>query len=164
MLLLRIVLGTVTVSFILLLLSGTCTALMPPKDIAERNLEAKLILIGEVTEIGKILLPEEKPKKNRPKGLFLLKVRHVVKGFGTVNPGDEVRISFELPIKNENGGDVPDLVGTLRVEVKSGDLVVVYIDPSNFPTFYRPVAAGSSVVVIDRSTVGKAPGEKKSED
>jgi hypothetical protein len=134
---------------------------MPPRDIAERNLEAKLILIGEITETGSILLPDKKPKRNRPKGLFLLKVLHVVKGFGTVNPGDQVKISFELPIKNENGVAVRDLVGTLRVEVKSGDLVVVYIDPSNYPTFYRPVNAGSSVVVIDRSPVGKAPCDEK---
>ena len=156
MLLLRIL----TISFILFLLPGTSTALMPPGDIAERNLEAKLILIGEVTELGRVLLPEKRPMRNRPKGLFILKVLHVVKGFGTVNPGDQVKIVFELPLKMKNG-IVADLVGVLLVEVKNGNLVVVYIDPSNHPPFYRPVLGGSSVVVIDRSIFGKAPGDEK---
>jgi hypothetical protein len=132
-------------------------ALMPPEKIAERNLEAKLILIGEVKRTGKLILPEKESKTEPLKGLFVIKVLHVVKGFGAVSPGDQVKIIYHLPKKGLLGASVKE-TGGIHVKVKAGNLVVVYIDSSWHQGFYRPVAAGSSVVIIDP---GKILTEKK---
>jgi hypothetical protein len=140
------------------LLPVNAMALMPPKEIAKKNLEAQLILVGEVMETGKVLLPDKTSKG--PMGLFVLKVLHVVKGFGIVSPGDQVRVIFVLPPKSETG-IVPDIAGSLPVKVEAGNLVVVYIDPSDHPSFYWPVAGGCSVVIIDASILEKLPAEKK---
>lgn len=129
---------------------------MPPEKMAERNLEAKLILIGEVRETGKILLSEKTSTPTPPKGLFVLKVLHVVKGFGIVNPGDLVRIVLRLPPKSK-GRLCAEVMGSLPVRTEVGDLTLVYIDPSHHPGFYRPVAAGSSVVIIEPPAVAKVP-------
>ena len=133
------------------LLVETALALMPPEDIAAINLEAKLILIGEVTETGKILLPEKTSRTKGPKGLFVLKVLHVVKGFGIVSPGEQVTVIFRLHPKSDLPGIFLHLAGGPFVEVKAGNIVVAYINPSDHPEFYKPVAEGSSVVIINQS-------------
>ncbi|MCP4665731.1 MAG: hypothetical protein GY849_05125, partial [Deltaproteobacteria bacterium] len=51
-------------------LPGSVSALMPPGDMAKRNLEAKLILVGEVKGTGKVLLPEK--GGSGKKGVFVL--------------------------------------------------------------------------------------------
>ena len=140
----KVLLVLFTVCF---LLSGTTFALMPPDDMAKKNLEAKLILIGKVKGTGMILLPEKGLRSDPKKGIFILNVLHVVKGYGIVKPGDKVHIIFR-PAAKPKGGLVAHTAGSIQVKVEAGDLVVVYIDPSKHHGFYRPIAEGSSVVVI----------------
>ena len=141
----KVLLVLVTFCF---LLPGTTSALMPPEDMAKRNLEAKMILIGEVKGTGIILLPEKGSRSSPKKGIFILNVLHVVKGYGIVKPGDKVHIIFR-PAPKPKGGLVAQTAGSIQVMVEAGDLVVVYIDPAKHRGFYRPIAEGSSVVVID---------------
>jgi hypothetical protein len=129
------------------LLPGATSALMPPEDMAKRNLEAKLILIGDVKGTGIILLPEKGSKSSPKKGIFILNVLHVVKGYGTVKRGDQVHIIFRPALKPKEGL-VAHKAGSGQVMVEAGNLVVVYIEPSKHGGFYRPIAEGSSVVVI----------------
>ena len=120
---------------------------MPPGDMAKRNLEAKLILIGKVKGTGMILLPEKGSRSSPKKGIFILNVLHVVKGYGIVKPGDKVHIIFR-PAAKPKEGLVAHTAGSIQVKVEAGDLVVVYIDPAKHRGFYSPIAEGSSVVVI----------------
>ena len=117
-----------------LLFASNVQALMPPKEIAERNLNARLILVGEVLETGKILLPDEGKTKMKPKGLFVIKVFHVIKGYGTVKPDELVRIAFRLPPKVQVG-IFGQIAGNPPVKIKDGDFVLVYINPSEDPNF-----------------------------
>ena len=143
-------------------LPSVLLAIMPPEDLAQRNLEAKLILVGEVMETGKILLPEKERSGPAQKGLFVLRVLHVIKGFGVVKAGDQVRIVFFIPPRTD-GTLVAGVMGSYPVKVESGNLAVVYIDPSEYPDFYRPVAAGSSVVTIKPSMKEQVEPEEKSQ-
>ena len=59
---------------------GSIFALMPPGQIEKLNLEAKLILVGEVKGTGKVLLPEKGQKGSAMKGVFVLDVLNVIKG------------------------------------------------------------------------------------
>ena len=139
--------GLLILATVCFLLPGTTSALMPPKEMAKRNLEAKLILIGDVKGTGIILLPEKGSRSSPKKAIFILNVLHVVKGYGIVKPGDQVHIIFR-PAPKPKGGLVAHTAGSIQVMVEAGDLVVVYIDPSKHHGFYRPIAEGSSVVVI----------------
>ncbi|MCP4669644.1 MAG: hypothetical protein GY849_25200, partial [Deltaproteobacteria bacterium] len=139
-------------------LPGSASALMPPDDMAKRNLEAKLILIGEVKGTGKVLLPEKGGRGK--KGVFVLEVLHVIKGYGKVKPGDEVHILFRLPPRPKKGLKA-HRAGSLQVKVEEGNLVVVYINPYTFPPFHRPVAEGASVAVIAPFKAKQARGDKK---
>lgn len=141
---------------------GNVFALMPPDDMEKRNLEAKLILVGEVKGTGKVLLPEKGRKVSAIKGVFVLDVLNVVKGYGVVKPGDEVHIIFRLS-PEPKGGLIAHRVGTAQVKVEAGNLVVVYIDDSRHRGFYRPLAGGSSVVVIKHCVKEQTPAEKKTE-
>ena len=147
----------VTVCFFL---PGSIFALMPPDDMEKRNLEAKLILIGEVKGTGKVLLPEKGRKGSAIKGVFVLDVLNVVKGYGIVKPGDKLHIIFRLP-PEPKGDLVLTVSGSGPVKVNAGNFVVVYIDPSKHHGFYRPLAEGSSVVVIRPSVKEQIPAEKE---
>lgn len=142
--------------------TGNVFALMPPDDMEKRNLEAKLILVGEVKGTGKVLLPENGRKGSAIKGVFVLDVLNVVKGYGIVKPGDKVHILFRLP-PEPKGGLIAHRTGSAQVKVEAGNLVVVYIDESRHRGFYRPLAEGSSVVVIRPSVKEQIPVEKKTE-
>ena len=136
-------------------------ALMPPEDIAERNLNAELVLIGKVLEMGKILLPLGADDKTTSKGLFVLKTYHVIKGFNTVKPEDLIRIIYRLPPKVTLGMTAV-IAGQPPVKVKDGDLVLVHINATSHTGFYTPVLAGSSVVNIDLlSPTDASASEKK---
>ena len=130
-----------------LLVPESIFAMMPPADMARRNLEAELILIGKVKEAGTVLLPEKGQGKSPVKGVFVLHILHVVKGYGMVKPGDTVHIVFRPPRKQKRG-IVASTPGVVYVRVRDGDLVVAYVNPSDHPGFYKPLAEGSSVVVI----------------
>ena len=123
------------------------SALMPPEDIAARNLDAELILIGEVVEIGKILLPLHDKDTAKPKGIFVIKTQHMIKGFGQVKPGDLVRIAYRLPPEVAIGLQTV-IAGNPPVEVSEGDVVLVYINATKHKGFHTPVMAGSSVLRI----------------
>ena len=139
---------TIPLVFLLcLLLPETIVAMMPPVDMAKRNLEATLILIGTVEETGTVLLPEKRQGISPAKGVFVLNILHVVKGYGIVKPGDTVHIVFR-PSRKQKSGIVASTPGVVQVKVRDGDLVVAYVNPSNHPGFYTPLAEGSSVVVI----------------
>jgi len=131
----------------ILLVTSAILALMPPEDMAKRNLEARVIVIGEVTETGAILLPKETPTTFPVERFFVLEVVHVVKGYEIITPGDQIKIlSGPRPQFRENlARETP---GSLPIKVEVGTVVVVYIDPYPYPNFYRPVAAGSSVITI----------------
>ena len=113
-----------------------------------------------MAETAKVMRPEKTSTTKQLKGIFVLKVLHVVKGFGTVSPGDQVKILFRIAPKGAIGASVK-LTGGPLVKVKAGNLVVVYIDPSNHPGFNEPVAAGSSVIIIDRSMLENDPADEK---
>lgn len=149
----------VTVCFFL---PGSIFALMPPDDMEKRNLEAKLILIGEVKGTGKVLLPEKGRKGSAIKGVFVLDVLNVIKGYGIVKPGDKLHIIFRLP-PEPKGGLIAHRVGSAQVKVEAGNRVVVYIDDSRHRGFYRPLAEGSSVVVIAPSIKEQIPADKKTD-
>lgn len=128
---------------------------MPPDEMRARNLEAALIVIGRITETGKILLPEpeNRDKMVSPKGLFVLKALHVVKGHKALREGDIVRVAYRLP--PDRKGLSAETPGSAPVDIQSGNMVIVYVNPSSYPGFYLPVAGGSSVVVIEPSAPGK---------
>lgn len=139
---------------------GTILALAPPDDIEKRNLEAKLILVGEVKGTGKVLLPEKGQKGSAIKGVFVLDVVNVVKGYGIVKPGDKLHIIFRLP-PEPKGGLIAHRTGSAQVKVEAGNLVVVYIDDSRHRGFCRPLAEGASAVVISPSIKEQIPAEEK---
>ena len=137
----------ITFVMVCLLLPGIACAIMPPDDTAKLNLKAELILVGEVKGAGKVLLPEK--GRDARKGVFGLRVIHVVKGYGKVKKGEEVHVIYRPLFEPKNNkGLTATQTGSVQVKVNAGDLVVVYINPSHHTGFYKPVAEGSSVVVI----------------
>ncbi|MBU4208790.1 MAG: hypothetical protein KKD12_03800 [Proteobacteria bacterium] len=64
----------------LLLLAAPAAAIAPPRVIAERNLEANIILVGEVLEVI-----QSSPAH------FELKVIHVIKGFERIKEGKQIK-------------------------------------------------------------------------
>ena len=123
-------------------------ALMPPDDIAERNLEAKYIVPGKIVRKGKVLLPGKDKEQKAKTGVFVIKVLHVIKGYKKWNKGDKIHIVYRLPAKGKNGMKAEKL-GMKQVKVHKDDIVVAYIKHSDFSDFYKPVLQGSSVAVID---------------
>jgi hypothetical protein len=128
----------------------------------KRNLEAKLILVGKVQGTGKVLLPEKGQKGSAIKGVFVLDVLNVIKGYGIVKPGDKIHIIYRLP-PEPKGGLVAHRTGSGQVKVEAGNLVVVFIDESRHHGFYRPLAGGSSVVLIKPPLKEHTSVEKKAE-
>jgi hypothetical protein len=116
----------------------------------EQNLNAQLILVGQVQETDTILLSDLYGGTDSEKGVLVVKVLHVVKGYGIVNPDDEIRVIYYLTPKAEGGG-VTGPQGAFPVAVEEGDLVVGYLDPSTYQGFYQSVAGGASVAVIAAS-------------
>jgi hypothetical protein len=143
----RIKAGVIFLVLTFLFFRGISFALMPPDKMEARNLEAPVILIGEVTETGKILLPEKTATNVPPRGLFVLKVLHIIKGRTIVHGEKRIRIIFHAAEKTK-GLLVAKKIGIPPVRVKTGNLVVVYLKPSAHRPFYRPLAAGASVVII----------------
>ena len=136
------------------LIPTSIIALMPPEDMIKRNLEAQHIVIGEVVEKGETSLnakeaaKDEKPSLDR---FFVVQVSHIVKGDLTIRPKDRIRVLYERPFKTAK--EVPGLeakqIGVLSVKADIGSVVILYVDPlPNHPGYYKPLAAGSSVVTI----------------
>lgn len=116
----------------------TAAAIAPPKVIAERNLEADFIAIGEVVDI----------KANGTPPHFVAKVEHIIKGFGYVNRGDQINVLFRLQPRKDTK-IAYHVQGILPVKVKVGYLVVVYLERSHsYPGFFKPMLEGLSVVTI----------------
>jgi hypothetical protein len=128
--------------------SGTAFAMMPPDDLARMNLEAELILLGKVTETGRMLASDNTLGTNPTKGLFVVDVLHIVKGYDRVKQGEQIKVIFRLPKKSEIEGVEVVEQGVSPVNVKTGDLVVVYLDSSQQKGFYKPKFSGASVAVI----------------
>jgi len=143
-----------------ILLPGTACAIMPPDDIAKLNLKAEVILVGEVKSTGKILLPEK--GKDARKGVFILNVIHVVKGYGKVTPNEEIHVIYRLP-PGPTKGLTAHRTGSLQVKVEKGNLVVLYLNPSAHSGFYKPLAEGSSVVVILSTKSEQIQGKEKTD-
>ena len=124
-------------------------ALPPPHVIEAKNLQANLILVGRVNGTGKVLIPEESSGFKPLKGLFVLTVIHVIKGSEKVRKGDKVQVAYRL--SPPAGIELKAIMsGGLKIHVAIGDLVVVYLEQWKEPRgFYKPVAAGASVVVIE---------------
>ena len=139
--------GVILLVLIFLFLGGVAFALMPPDQMEARNLEAPIILAGKVIETGKILLPEKTSTNNPSRGVFVLKVLHIIKGRAIVHGEKRVRILFHTAEKDENLL-VAKKIGIPPVKVKAGNLVVVYLKPSAHRPFYRPLAGGASVIII----------------
>jgi hypothetical protein len=143
----RLKAGVIFLVLTFLFFRGISFALMPPDKMEARNLEAPVILIGEVTETGKILLPEKKTANVPPRGLFVLKILHIIKGGAAVHGKKLIRILFYTAEKGKNLL-AAEQMGIPPVRIKTGNLVVVYLKPSAHHPFYRPLAGGLSVVVI----------------
>ena len=124
-------------------------ALPPPHVIKARNLKANLILIGRVNGTGRVLIPEKTSGFQPLKGLFVLNVLYVIKGNEKIRKVDKVRVAYRLS-RQAGTGLKAMTPGRLKVYVVPGDLVVVYLEPwETLEDFYRPLAAGASVVVIE---------------
>lgn len=136
--------GTLCVVMVLLGFSNKTEALAPPQEIERINLEAPVIVIGQVIGTGKA--PDE--SQDAPgRNLFVVKVWHVVKGCGVIKIGDEVQVVYLPPPEAPPGLSVK-VSGSLSVKVKEQDVVLVYLRGSRPSELYEPVAGGSSVVVI----------------
>ena len=126
-------------------------ALPPPHVIEARNLQANLILVGRVNGTGRVLIPEESSGFQPLKGLFVLEVLSVIKGSEKIRKGDKVQVAYRL--SPSAGIELKAMMsGRLKIHVAIGDLVVVYLEQWKEPKgFYRPIAAGASVVVIEHT-------------
>ena len=113
-------------------------AIVPPKEIAEKNLKADFIAVGKVLSIHERHTPP----------YFVFKALHIIKGFEEINKGDKIRIIFRLqPSKSLKF--TRQVQGILPVKVKEGDLVVVYIERSDaHPGYFNPQLEGLSVITI----------------
>jgi hypothetical protein len=127
-----------TLLLILCLIPVTAAAIAPPKVIAERNLEAVLIAIGEVVSI----------KANDVLPHFAVKVEHVIKGYDLVKKDDQISVLFRPgPSKDEE--ITYHVQGYVPVKVKVGCLVIVYLERSReHPDFFKPLLEGLSVVTV----------------
>lgn len=126
----------------LLLLAAPAAAIAPPRVIAERNLEANIILVGEVLEVI-----QSSPAH------FELKVIHVIKGFERIKEGDQIKVSFKQPMPADISGMRRHQMGTLPVKVEVGQLVVGYINPSKTDAgFFEPLLQGLSIIAVKPAT------------
>jgi hypothetical protein len=146
------------VAIVLLLCPMIANALMPPRDIEKHNLDAEVIAIGKVLEMGQILLPLEQNDSQKPKGLFVLEVHHVIKGFAKATPGQPLRVIYPLPPKVAIGLDAV-IAGNPPVEVAVGDVVLVFLKSTPQAGFYQPVLAGSSVCNVNKPGRSLQPPE-----
>ncbi|HIJ89351.1 MAG: hypothetical protein OEV89_00645 [Desulfobulbaceae bacterium] len=130
-----------TIVIYLALIPAIVFALPPPRIIAERNLEAEIIVIGEIVEIKTAGLPTPH---------FILKTMHVIKGYGKVAVNDIVKVVCD--------GQAPQLdgikahtQGSLEINASAGSLVLAYLHPSSeHAGFLTPLLRGLSVVTIGR--------------
>jgi len=123
-----------------MLFPGTVMAIAPPRTIAETNLEAEFIAIGEVVSLN---LTDTNPH-------FTLKVTHVIKGYGAISDNEQLKI---LTQEKKAGveGVAAHVQGVLPVKVQVGQLVLVYLERADLlKGFFKPKLAGSSVVVIGK--------------
>ncbi len=137
--------------FLFFLSSLSAKALMPPAELETRNLEASVIVLGSIEETGKILLTGPlKAYESPQKGLFVLKILHVIKGRSILKGKKILRIVYNLSAEKIKGS--PSLLvkkmGSLPIRVKKGEIVVVYLKASPHPPFFRLVAGGASLFVI----------------
>jgi hypothetical protein len=138
------------------LLAGHAHALMPADEIARINLDSELIVVGRISEIGSIILPEQ-PARLGAQALFVMRVLHVIKGHGRVAPGELVRFaSLRLP-DGPYDGIAGALAASLAVSAVPGDVVVAYLSPSSLAGFWQPSVGGASVVVIQTASAKPAP-------
>lgn len=147
-----------TLLTIFIVLPAIAHAIMPSDDIGKMNLNAQMIIVGQVKSIGKVLLPEK--GNDARKGVFTLKIIHVIKGYKKIKREQDVHIIYRLPPKPSKGLTA-QRVGSIPVNVKVGDLIVVYLNPSRHSGFYRPLAEGSSVIVIMHTDKRKIPQKNK---
>ena len=120
------------------LLPVTAAAIAPPKVIAERNLEADFIAVGEVVSVN---------ADNTPP-YFVLNVGHVIKGLHYAGKDAHVKVLLD-PQPLKQGKIAAHSQGILPVKVKTGSLVIVYLEPSpSHPLFFKPLLQGLSVVTI----------------
>ena len=84
-----------------LLPASTIHGVMPPHRMAERTLQAELIVIGRVVQMGKILLPEGRTGFSPQRDLAFLEVLHVVKGAGKAEKGNRIQVIW-LPFKESS--------------------------------------------------------------
>ena len=75
------------------LIPATAMSIPPPKVIAEKNLRAPVILIGEVVSID----------ENSDLPYFSVKAEHIIKGHDHVKKGDQVNILFNLALHGATG-------------------------------------------------------------
>jgi hypothetical protein len=129
-------------------LSHIAFAMMPPNEIAQMNLEAEIIVLGRVTETGRILASDNTLGTNPTKGLFVAEVLHVVKGYSRVKRRDRINVIFRLPEQSEIEGSEVIEQGGASVDVEVGVLVVLYLDSSQQTDCYKPKLSGASVAVI----------------
>ena len=123
---------------VFMLSPAMAAAIAPPKEIAERNLKADFIAVGKVLSIH---------ERNTPPH-FVFKALHIIKGFGEIKKGDNIRVLFRLqPLKTLKF--TRHVQGILPVKVKAESLVVVYIERSESHSgYFNPLLEGLSVITI----------------
>jgi hypothetical protein len=116
-------------------------AIPPPQVIRERNLEADLIVIGEVVDVKQ---DDETPN-------FVVRIEHIIKGPKDIDRGNQIKVLFR-PSPSEKGEIGHRVQGMDPVRVQVGSLVVVYLEQSpSHPGLYRPLLEGLSVVTIRKA-------------
>jgi len=113
-------------------------AIAPPEVIRERNLEADLIVIGEVLDV----------KESDKTPNFVVRIEHIIKGPKDIDKGNQITVVFR-PSPSEKGEIGHRVQGLEVVKVQVGSLVVVYLEQSkSHPGFYKPLLEGLSVITI----------------
>ena len=133
-------------------------AVQSQEEIAKKNFEAKIIVIGKVFDRGAAILLRDPKENNHPspakggmeefvKRFIALDVVHVVKG-DKLKQGDRIHVLSSVAYKTKGEVKVqPE--GKSTGEPKTGALVIVYADPVPFnPGFYKPVLGEESVVTL----------------
>jgi len=116
-------------------------AIPPPEVIRERNLEADLIVIGEVVDL----------KQDDKTPNFVVRIEHIIKGPKDIDRGNQITVVFR-PSPSEKGEISYHVQGMDPVRVQVGSLVVVYLEQSrSHPGFYRPLLEGLSVITIRKA-------------
>jgi len=120
------------------MIPAMATAIPPPHVIRERNLEADLIVVGEILGVKE----DDKPPN------FVVSIEHVIKGPDDISKENQLTVLFR-PFPTNKGEIGARIQGMTPIKVQVGSLVVLYLERSrSHPGIYNPLLEGLSVITI----------------